>query len=119
MERTKRRPLPSGAIPPGEALLFLVLQAPVGAAVLLQFNGFTILVGLASLLVVAIYPFMKRVTDWPQFVLGLAFSWGALVGWSALTGRFAAAPVILYVGACCGPSVTTRSTPCKTRRMTR
>ena len=65
---------------------------------LLQFNGYTILLGLASLLIVAIYPFMKRITDWPQFVLGLAFSWGALVGWSALTGGLAAAPVILYAG---------------------
>jgi 4-hydroxybenzoate polyprenyltransferase len=75
-----------------------VLQALVGAAVLLQFNVYTIVLGLASLLVVAVYPFMKRITDWPQFVLGLAFSWGALVGWSALFGRLGAAPVILYAG---------------------
>ena len=66
---------------------------------LLQFNGFTVLLGFASLLVVAVYPFMKRVTDWPQFVLGLAFSWGALVGWSALSDSLAAAPVLLYAGA--------------------
>jgi len=57
------------------------------------------LLGLASLLVVAVYPFMKRITDWPQFVLGLAFSWGALMGWAALFGRLDAAPVVLYAGA--------------------
>ncbi len=97
--RTRNRPLPSGAVTPTQALVFLLCQALVGAAVLLQFNGFTILLGLASLLIVAIYPFMKRITDWPQFVLGLAFSWGALVGWSALFGRLDAAPVVLYAGA--------------------
>jgi len=99
VERTRNRPLPSGAVTPRQALVFLVLQALVGALVLLQFNRFTIVAGLASLPVVAAYPFAKRVTDWPQFVLGLAFSWGALVGWSALYGSLAAAPVILYLGA--------------------
>jgi 4-hydroxybenzoate polyprenyltransferase len=99
VERTRMRPLPSGAITPRQALVFLFLQSLVGLLVLLQFNGFTILLGMASLLVVAVYPFMKRVTDWPQFVLGLAFSWGALVGWSALFGRLAAAPILLYAGA--------------------
>jgi 4-hydroxybenzoate polyprenyltransferase len=97
--RTRLRPLPSGAVRIEAAVLFLVLQALVGAVVLLQFNLFTVLLGLASLVVVAAYPFAKRVTHWPQFVLGLAFSWGALVGWSALAGRLAAAPVLLYFGA--------------------
>lgn len=99
VERTRNRPLPAGAVTPGQATIFLVLQALVGALVLIQFNGFTILLGLASLIVVAVYPFAKRVTDWPQFVLGLAFSWGALVGWSAVFGGLAAAPVALYLGA--------------------
>ena len=99
VERTRFRPLPSGALRPSQALAFLVVQALVGALVLLQFNGFTILLGLASLLIVAIYPFMKRITDWPQFVLGLAFSWGALVGWSAMFGRIDTAPILLYLGA--------------------
>src|SRR5688572_9556970 len=99
VERTRLRPLPSGAVTPRQALVFFLLQALVGAAVLLQFNASTILLGLASLLVVAFYPFAKRVTDWPQFVLGLAFSWGALVGWSAIYGRLDAAPVLLYCGA--------------------
>ena len=86
VERTRMRPLPSGQVTPSQALVFLVLQALVGALVLFQFNRFTIVLGLASLVVVALYPFAKRVTDWPQFVLGLAFSWGALVGWSAVFG---------------------------------
>jgi 4-hydroxybenzoate polyprenyltransferase len=97
--RTRNRPLPSGAVSPGQALAFLVVQALVGALVLVQFNRFTILLGLASLVVVAVYPFAKRVTDWPQFVLGLAFSWGALVGWSAHFGALAAAPLALYAGS--------------------
>ncbi len=99
VERTRNRPLPAGAVTPTQALVFLVLQALVGALVLLQFNLFTIAIGLASLLVVAAYPFAKRVTDWPQFVLGLAFSWGALVGWAAIFGELAIAPIVLYVGA--------------------
>jgi 4-hydroxybenzoate polyprenyltransferase len=99
VERTRMRPLPSGQVTPLRALFFLALQALVGAVVLFQFNRFTVLLGLASLVVVAVYPFAKRVTDWPQFVLGLAFSWGALVGWSAVFGRLAAAPIVLYAGA--------------------
>jgi 4-hydroxybenzoate polyprenyltransferase len=99
VERTRLRPLPSGAVRPWQAAMFLVAQALVGLAVLVQFNRFTIILGLASLLVVAIYPFMKRVTDWPQLFLGFAFSWGALVGWTALTGKLAAAPLFLYAAA--------------------
>ena len=78
---------------------FSLLQALVGLAVLLQFNRFTIMVGLASLAVVAIYPFMKRVTYWPQIVLGLAFSWGALMGWPATFGRLDLPALLLYAGA--------------------
>lgn len=95
--RTRSRPIPSGQVTKTQARIFLVLQALVGLVVLLQFDRFTVLVGLASLGVVAIYPFMKRVTDWPQFFLGLAFSWGAFVGWTAALGRLDAAPVVLYV----------------------
>lgn len=97
--RTRMRPLPSGAVSARQALVFLALQALVGAVVLLQFNGFTVLLGIASLLFVAVYPFAKRVTNWPQFVLGLAFSWGALVGWSAHFGELDAAALALYAGA--------------------
>src|SRR5690242_5722963 len=75
VERTRSRPIPSGQVSVAGASTFLVLQALVGLAVLLQFNGFTILTGIASLAIVAVYPFMKRVTYWPQIALGLAFSW--------------------------------------------
>ncbi|EBU8131973.1 4-hydroxybenzoate octaprenyltransferase, partial [Salmonella enterica subsp. enterica serovar Java] len=74
-------------------------QALVGLAVLLCFNASTILLGVASLAVVAIYPFMKRITNWPQFVLGLAFSWGALMGWAAVYEDLDAPPLLLYAGA--------------------
>ncbi|MCJ2086854.1 4-hydroxybenzoate octaprenyltransferase [Methylobacterium sp. E-005] len=99
VERTRLRPLPSGQIRPRHAALFLVVQALVGFAVLLQFNEQAILVGLCSLLPVAIYPFMKRVMPLPQGVLGLAFAWGALMGWAAVFARLDAAPLLLYAGA--------------------
>ncbi len=83
VERTRSRPLPSGQVSKRQAWVFVVAQALVGLVVLLQFNSFAILVGLCSLAVVAVYPFMKRFTNWPQLVLGLAFSWGALMGWAA------------------------------------
>ena len=97
--RTRSRPLPSGRVSRFEAKVFLVLQALVGLLVLLQFNGFAILLGILSLAVVAIYPFAKRFTDWPQFFLGLAFSWGALMGWAGLFGGLSWAPVLLYLGS--------------------
>ena len=96
--RTRSRPIPSGQVSVGQAKLFLVAQALVGLLVLLQFNRFTVLLGVASLLTIAVYPFMKRVTDWPQVGLGIAFSWGALMGWAAFFGRLDWAPVLLYLG---------------------
>ncbi|HTQ83709.1 MAG TPA: UbiA family prenyltransferase, partial [Pseudolabrys sp.] len=74
-------------------------QALTGLVVLLQFNRYTIFTGLASLAVVVIYPFMKRVTHWPQIFLGLAFSWGALMGWPATFGRLDWPALVLYLGA--------------------
>lgn len=99
VERTRSRPIPSGQVSARQAALFMLAQALVGLAVLLQFNGFTILCGFASLLVVAIYPFMKRITYWPQIVLGLAFSWGALMGWPAVFGRLDWPALVLYAGS--------------------
>jgi 4-hydroxybenzoate polyprenyltransferase len=99
VERTRGRPLASRRISTRQAVLFLVAQALVGLAVLLCFNGITIGLGIAALLPVAIYPFMKRITNWPQVVLGLAFAWGALVGWSATAGSLAWPAVALYAGA--------------------
>ncbi|GJD95315.1 4-hydroxybenzoate octaprenyltransferase [Methylobacterium iners] len=98
VERTRSRPLPSGQVRPRAAALFLVAQALVGFAVLVQFNASAILVGLASLIPVAIYPFMKRVMPVPQLVLGLAFSWGALMGWVAVFGRLDPPAYLLYAG---------------------
>jgi 4-hydroxybenzoate polyprenyltransferase len=99
VERTRSRPLPSGQVTLLQAAAFLGLQALVGLLVLLQFNWFTVATGVASLGIVVIYPFMKRITYWPQIVLGLAFSWGALMGWPAVFGRLDAPAFVLYAGA--------------------
>jgi 4-hydroxybenzoate polyprenyltransferase len=82
-----------------QAVVFLVVQALIGLAVLVQFNRFAVATGIASLLIVAVYPFMKRITWWPQIVLGLAFSWGALMGFAVTFGRIDAAAVLLYAGS--------------------
>lgn len=99
VERTRSRPIPSGQVTPLQAFVFLLSQALVGLAVLLQFNFFTIFTGIASLATVAVYPFLKRFTYWPQVGLGLAFSWGALMGWPAVFGRLDAPAFVLYAGA--------------------
>ena len=96
--RTKGRPIPSGRVSVKQAFIFLAAQSLLGLAVLLQFNFHTVLLAMASLLIVAIYPFMKRITYWPQFVLGLAFNWGALVGWSAVQGSLSWPPAMMYLG---------------------
>ncbi|NWG24543.1 MAG: 4-hydroxybenzoate octaprenyltransferase [Pseudorhodoplanes sp.] len=101
VERTRSRPIPSGQVTAKKAFAFLVLQALIGLLVLLQFNAFTIVTGLASLGIVAIYPFLKRVTYWPQIGLGLAFSWGALMGWPAVFARLDAPALLLYAGSIC------------------
>ena len=94
--RTATRPIPSGEVSVRGAMLFLVLQLLLGLAVLASFNPFAIAVGAASLLLIFPYPFMKRVTWWPQAWLGLTFNWGALVGWAAVTGSLSAAPLLMY-----------------------
>lgn len=99
VERTRSRPIPSGQVTVAEATAFMLLQALIGFLVLIQFNRFTVFTGLASLLVVAIYPFMKRITYWPQIVLGLAFSYGALMGWPAAFGRLDWPAIVLYAGS--------------------
>jgi 4-hydroxybenzoate polyprenyltransferase len=99
VERTRGRPLPSGQVSLKGALAFLALQGIVGLFVLLQFNVFAIATGFASLGVVALYPFMKRFFWMPQIVLGLAFAWGALMGWAAAFGSLSLAPFLLYAGS--------------------
>ena len=97
--RTRSRPIPSGQVTKSRAAAFLVAQGLIGLVILVQFNWFTIWLGVGSLLLIAIYPFMKRVTWWPQFFLGLAFSYGALIGWAAEAGSLSWPPVLLYVGS--------------------
>jgi 4-hydroxybenzoate polyprenyltransferase len=99
VERTRSRPIPAGQVSVRQAATFLVIQALVGLAVLLQFNRFAVLTGIASLIIVAVYPFMKRITYWPQIVLGLAFSWGALMGFAVVFGRIDATALLLYAGS--------------------
>src|SRR5438034_4968876 len=99
VERTRSRPIPSGQVSVAAAMAFLVLQALIGLAVLLQLNRFAIATGIASLGIVVIYPFMKRITYWPQIVLGLAFSWGALMGWAGALGRLDLPALLLYAGS--------------------
>jgi 4-hydroxybenzoate polyprenyltransferase len=96
--RTRGRPLPSGAISVPQAVLFLIVQCLLGLAVLLQFNWFAVALGTSSLLLVAAYPFMKRITWWPQAWLGLTFNWGALLGFAAQTGRLDVGDAMLYGG---------------------
>src|SRR5436190_13882542 len=99
VERTRSRPIPAGQVSVPQAAAFLVLQALIGLMVLLQFNRFAVGCGIASLIIVAVYPFMKRITYWPQIVLGLAFSWGALMGFAVSFGRLDATALLLYAGS--------------------
>ncbi len=96
--RTAARPIPSGAVSKTQAKIFLVILGLIGLAVLLSMNGFAIFMGMISLPLVFTYPFMKRITYWPQAWLGITFTYGALMGWSAVRGELDWAPVVLYAG---------------------
>ncbi|MBR9971770.1 4-hydroxybenzoate octaprenyltransferase [Magnetospirillum sulfuroxidans] len=96
VERTKGRPIPSGAISIRQAALFLAAQLAIGLLVLVQLNAAALWWGIGSLILVFPYPLMKRITWWPQAWLGLTFNWGALLGWVAVTGSIAPAPFLLY-----------------------
>jgi len=98
VERTQGRPLPAGEITVRQGIIFMGVLCLIGLAILISFNPFAILVGVASLVTVLVYPFMKRVTWWPQFFLGLAFNWGALLGWAAVRGDLGLPPLLLYIG---------------------
>ncbi|TFK76050.1 4-hydroxybenzoate polyprenyl transferase [Pluteus cervinus] len=102
VERTRNRPLARGDITQKQALVFLGAQLTVGLGVLLNLNWYSIALGACSLSVVTIYPFMKRITHWPQAVLGLAFNWGAMLGWSAVAGTVDWTVCLpLYAGGVC------------------
>ncbi|MFQ5618500.1 MAG: 4-hydroxybenzoate octaprenyltransferase [Rhodospirillales bacterium] len=94
--RTAARPIPSGAVSVRQAIVFLGLQLLAGLAVLTQLNGFAIALGTGALPLIVVYPFMKRITYWPQLVLGLVFNWGALLGWAAVRGELGAPALALY-----------------------
>jgi 4-hydroxybenzoate polyprenyltransferase len=96
--RTRTRPLASGALTLRQALLFLALELAIGAAVLFSLDRLAQLLGIAVLALVATYPFMKRITYWPQFFLGLNFNWGALLGWAAVAGNLRWPALLLYLG---------------------
>jgi 4-hydroxybenzoate polyprenyltransferase len=99
VERTRLRPLASGRVSLSAAWTLVISLSLVGLIVLLQLPRFAQIVALLSILPVAAYPFMKRITWWPQAWLGLVFSWGALVGWPAVTGEFALTPLLLWIGS--------------------
>jgi 4-hydroxybenzoate polyprenyltransferase len=95
--RTRSRPLPSGQVTPRQAALWMVTQALIAALILFSYNGTAIILGIAALLPVAVYPFAKRFTWWPQVFLGVAFNWGALFAWVAHTGSLNAPAILLYL----------------------
>lgn len=98
VDRTKSRPIPAGEISVKQAIAFLGAQSFIGLMILLTLNDFAIMVGAASLILIALYPFMKRITYWPQAWLGLTFNWGALLGWAAIRGEIGAPAIALYIG---------------------
>ncbi len=98
VERTRSRPIPSGEVTPLQAFLFACILSLIGLLVLVQFNAFTVGLGIASVALIAVYPFAKRTTNWAQLVLGLTFKWGALVGYAAVTGGLGWPALLLYAG---------------------
>jgi 4-hydroxybenzoate polyprenyltransferase len=99
--RTRLRPIPSGRVSVPQAAVFMALQLGVGAAILFSLNRLSILLGLAVLALIGTYPYMKRITYWPQLFLGLNFNWGAMIGWAAVAGSLSWPPVLLYLGGIC------------------
>jgi 4-hydroxybenzoate polyprenyltransferase len=99
VERTRLRPLASRRVPFRSAWFLMGLLCLVGLVVLLQLKWVAALIALSSIAPVAAYPFMKRITWWPQAWLGIVFSWGALVGWPAVTGSFGLPPLLLWLGS--------------------
>ena len=99
VERTKNRPIASGKISVSESFIYIVLLCLASLLVLLQFNKLTIMLGMSSMIFAFSYPFMKRITYWPQLFLGLTFNWGIIMGWSALTNNISIEPLLLYISA--------------------
>ncbi len=98
VERTKSRPLPSGRVTVTGAFVFLACLCIIGLIILLQLNRFTQIVGAFSLILIVTYPLMKRITYWPQLMLGFTFNWGALMGWAAVSQTIEPPALLLYAG---------------------
>ena len=99
VERTKERPIASGKISTINAFLYIILFCLIALVILLQFNTLTIILGASSVILAVAYPFMKRITYWPQLFLGLTFNWGIIIGWKSITNSISIEPLILYLSA--------------------
>ena len=99
IQRTKERPIASGKISVSEAFTYIVFLCLVALLILLQFNWLTIMLGMASMTLAFAYPFMKRITYWPQLFLGLTFNWGIIMGWTSMINNISVEPIILYLSA--------------------
>jgi 4-hydroxybenzoate polyprenyltransferase len=99
VKRTKKRPIASGKISTTRAFTYVVLLCLISLIVLLQFNLLTIILGMCSMILAFTYPFMKRITCWPQLFLGLTFNWGIIMGWTSIANTISIEPIILYLGA--------------------
>ena len=99
VKRTRERPIASGKISVLEACIYLIFLCLISLLILLQFNSLTIILGMSSMILVFIYPFMKRITYWPQLFLGLTFNWGIILGWTSITNNISIEPIILYLAA--------------------
>ena len=99
VERTKKRPIASGKISIVGALIYIILLCLIALLILLQFNLLTILLGMSSMVLAFCYPFLKRITYWPQLFLGLTFNWGIIMGWSSMLNNISIEPIILYLAA--------------------
>jgi len=97
--RTKERPIASGKISTFNAFLYVILFCLIALVILLQLYALTIALGSSSMILVFSYPFMKRITYWPQLFLGLTFNWGIILGWTSLTNKISIEPIILYLAA--------------------
>jgi len=99
IQRTKERPIASGKISVLESFFYIVLLCLIAFIILLQFNKLTIILGMSSMILAFSYPFMKRITYWPQLFLGLTFNWGIIMGWTSITNSISIEPIILYLSA--------------------
>ncbi|HIC11326.1 MAG TPA: 4-hydroxybenzoate octaprenyltransferase [Candidatus Pelagibacter sp.] len=99
VQRTRERPIASGKVSVSEAFIYIVFLCLVAFLILLQFNWLTIVLGISSMALAFAYPFMKRITYWPQLFLGLTFNWGIIMGWTSITNSISIEPIILYLSA--------------------